>query len=236
MPERNRIIEDVTNKITTGKLIYTVNKPPYFEDSVSVYVNGLLQDPTFFTELDPVAGTVSIDEPVLIRDEEDYSLHIIYSTKQEIFIDPKDPVHISQLIAGDVVRISFRPGRHLEPKLQPRSKNVILEPGGSTFGKRRSARGYSRTVVLGLITSNDSVTGTLRLQVDEKSRSRCAPPTPAVVPYATILRIQKYITPSEPDIDIATVGGGPRTQRRPGVRAFGFSDHRGRMNLVKVFF
>jgi hypothetical protein len=243
MPQAVEIFDDLTPTVQPTKLIYTVRKPPYVAGTVSVFRNGMLQDPTFFTELDPAAGTVELAEPILLRDQEDHNLTIAYCTFEAPFVDPEAPRHISQLRPGDVVRIAMKAGRHLDPVVRPKTKQVELLPAPSSRGRRTScrrntgasAKNFSRTVFFGFITQNDPVSGQLRCQTEHRSRTQ-RDHVNALVPYKDIRTIRVYVTPSKPDITPVVVSGARNAVRRPGALGRGTEAHKGFLNLVRVFF
>lgn len=235
MATPNEVFDDVTAQATNVNTTFKISKPPYELGSVKVFRNGLLQDPDFFTETDPANGLVEVCEPIEVSPDDDHNITIAYCTFVPIFVDPEIPVHISQLAPGNVVRIAMKPGRHLEPILMPKTKQMRLQPGRAPHGRSLRAKGYSRTVFLGLITQNDFVSGKLTLQVED--RQFCRTHLEALVPYKDILVIRKYITPGEgSNTPTNTIGGGPRAGKRPGVVAKGAFDPSGFMKLIKVFF
>lgn len=232
MGKPNEIWEDLSNTIKDGKVVYTVRKPPYLAGSVYVWRNGMLQDADFHTELDPTTGTVELCEALWARDELDTGLHISYLTYEPSYVDPNAPVHISSIKQGDVVRIATRPGRHLNPIIQPKTKQFLLLPGGVHNRKSRAARNFSRTVFLGYVTQNDTTSGIMTLQVEDRPNRDHKQ---AILNYSDIQHIQKYVTPSVSHTS-TSIGGGRAPQKRPGVVAKGVFDYPGFMNLVRVFF
>ena len=238
MANPNEVFEDLTAQATDTNTTFTVSKTPYVAGTVSVWRNGLLQDPDFFVETDPTNGVIDVCEPILVREEEDHGIIVSYCTFEDVFVDPEAPVHISKLTPGNVVRIAMKAGRHLEPVFFHKNKQTKLLPGRSPSGKSLRAKNYSRTVFLGFITNNDSVGGKLTLQVEDRhGNPGCRVHMEACVPYRDILVIRKFITPGRrSDVGDVPIGGGPRAARRPGVVAKGFFDTKGFLNLVKVFF
>lgn len=235
MAAPNEIFEDLTDQVTDTQTIFKVTKAPYVPGTLNVWSEGILQSSDFATEIDPTLGLFQIDEPILIRDPDDHGLIVSYGTFEPVFIEPDTPVHISQLKFGETVRIAMKPGRHLEPVLRPKDKQIRLIPGRTGSGKSLRARNYSRTVFLGFITLNDSVSGKLILQVRDRQYSRNH--LEAHIPYKDILVIRKFITPGEAsDVDDVVIGAGGDAIRRPGVIAKGFGSPKGFLKLVKVFF
>jgi len=238
MSDPVEVVDDLTATVTTGKLQFTVRNPPYLPGSVSVFRNGMLQDASWWTEDDPTLGTVTLFEPILLREEEDHAIHIAYETYQQVYVDPYAPVHISKLKLGDVLRIAMRAGRHLEPVVNKKKQNQLLVMKTKREGCRkvsgRAAKGFSRTVFFGYLTLNDSVNGEMHLQVEGRDRIR-RDHLLATVRYSDILSIRKYVTPSVPH-NTSKVGGGPRAERHPGVEAKGVRDAPGFMKLVRVFY
>ena len=231
----NEIWEDLTPTVVSGKTVYTVRKPPYIAGTVSVWRNGMLQDADFHVETDPALGTITLCEDILDTEDEDHSLHVSYQTFEPAYVNPEAPVHVSRLFQGDVVRIAMKAGRHLEPVLMPREKQVKLLPGRASAGGRSlRAKNYSRTTFLGFITQNDSINGTLVLQVEDRGGRRKH--LQAIVPYKDILVIRKFITPGDKGIDDVPIGGGGNAIRRPGVIAKGWERNHGFMKLVRVYF
>ena len=235
MPCPVEIFEDLTPTVLSGKTVYTVRKGPYLSGTVNTWRNGMLQDSDFHVETDPSAGTITLCEEILVTTDDDHSLHVSYHTFELPFVDPKKPVHISRLGQGDVVRIAMKAGRHLEPVLMPRGKQVRLLPGRARAqGRSLRALGYSRTTFLGFITQNDPVGGNLTLQVEHRGGRR--EHLQAFVPYKDICVIRKYVTPGRRDVDDVQIGGGGSAIRRPGIDGKGFDRASGFMTLVRVFF
>lgn len=230
MPDPVEIVDDQTPHVTTTKTVYTVYKPPYLSGSVYVYVNGMLQDESWVTELDPTTGTVELDQPVLERAADDHSLHIAYLTFEAPYVDPEDPIHITQLAQGDIVRIAMKAGRHLMPVHRPRSQQVRLVP----VEKRQRARTYARTEFYCHVMQNDRLNGVLYGQVERRGPPRHH--AEAVVPYADIKVIERFITPGRPRMKDVEIGGGPRAVRRPGIVGRGFYDNPGFRKLIRVKF
>jgi len=202
----------------------------YVAGTVRVFVNGLLQTIDQVFELDAVERLVGIGEDPLTDAGADASLHVGYSTTEVVVLNPDAPVHISQVREGDVLRISMRAGRHLEPVVQPRGKQALLV----ARGKSRVAKNFSRTVFFGFVTGNAPQVGRLSLQVPHRSqwsRDNYA----ATVYYADILHVQKFITPTREPRPVP-IGGGPRAVRHPGVIAKGVLDSTGLARYVQVRF
>jgi hypothetical protein len=230
MPAPVEAVDDQSAQVTLTKTVYTVFKAPYVAGSVHVYVNGMLQDESWVTEIDPAAGTIEVDQPVLLRAADDHSLHIAYLTFQPIYVDPEDPIHITELVQGDIVRIAMKAGRHLVPKFTARTRQVQLVP----VAKKQRARNFARTEFYCHIMQNDRFTGTLYGQVERRGPPRHH--AAATVPYKDIRVIERFITPGRPKIDPAVTGGGPGAARRPGVHAKGFLDPQGLRKLIRVKF
>jgi len=248
MPDPFEIVDDLTSSLL-GPLplppvsppgivqVLTVRKPPYLAGTVSVYRNGMLQHPDFFAELDATQGTVGLCEEILIReDEDDHSVSVVYLTFQEPFVDPERPVHISKVVPGDVLRIAMKAGRHLEPVVRRKTKQMELHPGRQVSGKSLRAKAFSRTVFLGRVTQNDLQGGQLTLETQHRSNwSRNV--VTAFVPFRDIQVVRKYITPGPAGVDSRIpISAARNARRRPGIIAKGLFDARGFMKLVRVFF
>lgn len=141
-------------------------------------------------------------------------------------------ISVQDIKSGDVLRISMKPGLHLEPKVAANRQNE-LRVGRQPHGQRRASRGFSRTVFLGRVVFNDLSLGRFRLQVQDRDpRNHFL----ALVPFAAINKAELYRTPGEPGVPDVEVGAGPRAQRHVGVQALGLRDAQGFMNLVPVRF
>jgi hypothetical protein len=119
-------------------------------------------------------------------------------------------IHITELVPGDVVRICFKAGFHLNPL----PNHTLKAPN-----KRQRTPGFARTLVLGQVVANQPSEGKLVLNAQGWDRSHFT----AEVKYVHISLIQKYVTP-----DVLTEAAG-----RPGVKAFGTSSH-GFMKLLNI--
>ena len=223
-------VDDQSPYVDLTKTTYSVFHRPYLPGTVHVYVNGLLQDDSWVTELDPVAGTIELAEPVLERAEDDHSLHIAYLTYAELYVDPEAPIHITQLAPGDVVRIAMKAGWHLKPTVVARWQEPQLVP----MEKRRVARGADRTVFFCYITTNDRTNGVLYGQVEDRGAPRTH--LSATVPYSAIKVIERYVTPGHLSNATVTVGGGPGAIRRPGIFGRNFQAPTGARKLIRVKF
>ena len=210
MAELLNIVDDLRHLINSSRTVYTVKHPPYESGSVTVYVHGMLQNFDFWTELDPVAGTVELGL-VLLEDtvENSHGLAIAYNSYALPYVDPRDPKHISELVIGDVVRIAMSPGRQLTPTVVRGVPQLVPVP------VPRTTRASQRTVVVGRINNNDPTSGTMTLDVED-TRTSTRRSIFATVPYASILFIRKFITPD----DAPTVRAQPR----------------GFMQLIRVYF
>lgn len=150
-----------------------------------------------------------------------------------VVVDPTIPVHISALGFGDVVRIATRPGHHMEPVYNAKTKQFMLRSGRQPHGKKMRVKAFSRTSFFGYITRNTPSAGVMEMQVETRDRQRSMH---AIVPYASIKVIQKYITPGKPIVDAVPLGGGLNAVRRPGTQALGFGGGGSFLNLVQVIF
>lgn len=245
MADPVEIVDDVTQFLSLPplpippvpagiQLVFRVTKK-YVPGTVRIYVNGLLQAIDCLHELDPVERLVGVaaDVPIDSNVEGDSSLHAAYLTFDPIAFNPDAPIHISQVVLGDVLRIAMRPGRHLEPVVSRRGMQHRL----LARTRSRAAKNVSRTTILGLVTNNDRQLGVLSLQVSDPShayRNSLA----AQVAYKDIQHIQKFITPAKEPRPVA-VGGGPRARRTPGTLAkgvLGFNAFPGYARFIQVRF
>ena len=144
----------------------------------------------------------------------------------------KTPIHITQLVPGDAVRIALKAGRHLEPVLRGKQQTVYMT--GRNGKKSLRAKPFSRTVALGFITENNSEAGVMTLQVEDRGKPRRH--FQAIIPYKDMLVIRKYVTPSERDVKDVPIGGGGNAIRRPGIVGKGFDRASGFMKLIRVTF
>lgn len=163
-------------------------------------------------------------------------------------VDITDPIHITQVAPGMVLRIAMRAGRHLDPVVgrtviyqsatirrqrgvphptPPPAHGGMTRMRAATKRKRTGnrARSFSRTTFLAFVTANDSVAGTLSVSIEARTSSRT--PVQAIIAYADMRHVQRYIhqTTLRPEVG-----------SRPGSIAFGSRSDYGFMKLVPVRF
>jgi hypothetical protein len=208
-------VEDVTGSVTGTSDLFSVQKPPYIDGSVRVYINGLLKrrgDQDGWTEENSVLGTVRLKEIPELRSSHPIEpkdvIHIRYLTFEPPVADPKDPIHITQLQRGDVVRIATKPGYHINLNPNPRAKIRWTSPS-----KGQNVEGHSRTVFFAYINTNDPINGQMIVTVQKRTSSK-TPNLEGLILYKNIQHIQRYVT----DVD-GVVETAPATH--PGAKAFG---------------
>lgn len=107
-------------------------------------------------------------------------------------------VHITNIMAGDTLRIATKAGRHLEPHLRGK-KTPVLKPGRAPTGRSLRAKAFSRTVVMFRVLQNDTQTGKLTGYVQGRKRSEI---NEAELFYTDIKNVQKYISPNPDKLNI----------------------------------
>lgn len=223
------IFEDVTQRLNNYPTI-TLTKS-YIPSSVNIFINGLLQTHDSFVEADPLHGNIYVtNDTFSTSPNSDHNLVVSYNTEEIVYVDPYAPVHISKLKGGDVVRVAMKAGMHLNPV--PVRKGEQLKYESQKY--RHSAKNHSITVTLGWVANNDPVHGILHLQIDNHSYTSgiiCN----AILQYAHIKIIQKYVTPSKRDVKNIQTSSAHNAYRRPGALAKGVLDAKGFMHLVQVF-
>ncbi len=122
-----------------------------------------------------------------------------------VVVDFTIPLHITQLKAGDQVRIVISPLIIYRPTV---GRNRIIAPVKG--GRLRSA---DRVVLMGLVSSNDPVNGTISLQVIKAVFGEVLP---AVVQYSHIGIIQRVVPNNIGFVETAPIS-------RPGAIAKGTS-------------
>jgi hypothetical protein len=239
MPGAVEVFDDLSTALLTPSLPIPPSPPgiirvvrttrTYVSSTVRLYANGLLQKVATVVEIDSDERLVGITEEVPI-DELSDSLHISYLTEDTVVVDPNAPIHIAQIGFGDVLRIALRAGRHLDPVASGRGRQHRLLSGATN----RVTRNFSRTTVLAYVTSNDRQQGILEVQVSHPSRTSRVNYAGTIY-YKDIKHVHVFRTPARPP-RVVPVGGGPRAQRHPGVKALGVDSLRPFMNLIPVRF
>lgn len=224
-------VEDVTNSVTGSRDVFSIQKPPYLPGSVRVYINGLLKrrgDDDGWTEENEVLGTVKLKETPELRTthplEERDVVHIRYLTFEPPAPDPNDPIHITRLQRGDVVRIAMKPGYHINLSANPKAY-----PRWTSPSKGQNVEGFSRTVFFANIRNNDPIKGQLIATVQNRTNRR-DPNVDGLILYKNIQHIYKTVPGGVEFLETAPVG-------KPGTIALGSLrlSQRG-PKLVKVLF
>lgn len=224
-------VDDVTVSVTGAKDVFAVLKPPYLVGSVRVYINGLLKrrgDTDGWIEENSVLGTVRLKETPDLRTghpiEERDVVHIRYLSYEPPVEDPNDPIHITQLQRGDVVRIAMKPGYHINL-----STNTKAYPRWTSPSKGQNVEGFSRTVFFANIRNNDPIKGQLIATVQNRTNRR-DPNFDGLILYKNIQHIYRTVPGGVEFLETAPIG-------KPGTIALGSLriSHQG-PKLVKVLF
>lgn len=182
---------------------------PYLPGSLTVFLNGILQDKTntFYTgwvETNPATGDVTLTTAPFPYD--DIQFGYLDTTGAPQYVDPFAPRHITKLKPDDILRVSMRNGHHLEMLRQDGPIHAAVPLPA------RGARGYSKTVFICVVVENDIVNSMLTVDFQDTGNNQIH--YIAKFKYTDMLRCQLYFAGALPMVETSITS-------RPGSKALG---------------
>lgn len=124
-------------------------------------------------------------------------LEVICEPAYSPTIDPNLPIHITDVFPGMQIRISLKPGTHLEKRVTKNGEFLV------PTNVRSSRRGYEKSVLAGTVTANYPNAGQLSMTVTDEVYCKVFK---ADVPYS-FMGIAQRIVPITELVETASSPG-----------------------------